>query len=84
MSTTGLLQRGAQDVTLWNALGYTLGAEGKRDCHSSVWRHRASFAYSCGRPLPRRSVTETVKKQPTFNVGLAEAGRIVAGPRGPT
>jgi hypothetical protein len=30
-------------MSLYNALGYTLGAEGKRDCSPAVWRQRAAL-----------------------------------------
>jgi hypothetical protein len=63
-------------LSLYNALGYTLGAEGKRDCPPSVWRHRAALHIRVVGP-PRRSGPKP-SKQPTFNVGLAEAERIVA------
>jgi hypothetical protein len=63
-------------LSLYNRLGYTLGAEGKRDCPPSVWKHRAALHIRAIGP-PRRSGPKP-SKQPTFNVGLAEAERIVA------
>jgi hypothetical protein len=63
-------------LSLYNALGYTLGAEGICDCPPSVWRHRAALHLraigSRRRPGPKSL------KEPTMNVGLAEAERIVA------
>jgi hypothetical protein len=63
-------------LSLYTALGYTLGAEGKRDCHPSEWKHRAALHLRALGPKPRPGPKPS--KQPAFNVGLAAAERVVA------
>jgi hypothetical protein len=68
---------GGSEVGRWSiytALGYTLGAEGKRDCHPSVWRQRAILHL---RAINRqRKPGPKPAKQP-FHAGLMEAERVV-------
>jgi hypothetical protein len=70
---------GASEAGRWSfytALGYTLGAEGKRDCHPSEWKQRALLHLRAIGPKPRPGPKPS--KQPTFRVGLVEAERVVA------
>jgi hypothetical protein len=63
-------------LSLYTALGYTLGAEGKRDCHPSEWKQRAALHLRALGPKPRPGPKPS--KQPAFKVGLAAAERVVA------
>ena len=70
---------GASEAGRWSfytALGYTLGAEGKRDCRPSEWKQRALLHLRAIGPKPRPGPKPS--KQPTFYVGLVEAERVVA------
>jgi hypothetical protein len=62
-------------LSLYTALGYTLGAEGKRACSPSAWKQRAALHLRAIGPKPRPG-PKPRRKQPT--VGLAEAERVVA------
>jgi hypothetical protein len=63
-------------LSLYEALGYTLGAEAKQNCAPSVWRQRAVLhVRAIG---PRRRTGPKSSNEPVVNVGLAEAERVVA------
>jgi hypothetical protein len=71
---------GASETGRWGfytALGYTLGAEGKRDCRPSEWKQRAALHLRAIGPKPRPG-PKPRRKQPTIYVGLVEAERVVA------
>ena len=63
-------------LSLYNALGYTLGAEGKRDCHPSEWKQRAALHLRL--TGPRLQPGPKSSKQPVFEVSLAVVERVVA------
>jgi hypothetical protein len=63
-------------LSLYTVLGYTLGAEGKRDCPPSAWKQRAALHLRAIGPKPRPGPKPS--RPPPFHVGLAEAERVVA------
>ena len=64
-------------LSLYSALGYTLGAEGKRNCHPSEWKLRARLHLRLIGPR-RKPGPKPRGQQPVLEVSLEVAERVVA------